>query len=396
MQASSIAFFFLNDFPAGGAEQITANVASSLSQLGHKVTVFCKNLRQIAGEAPSMYPFEVVEHHCEKDEKSILPTLIADFRQRNIKICFFPVFYYCYARELREATGCKIVYANHSVPFWEVIARKAYRKARALRHPLYGLRWIVSDYWRIYYGKCYEKKFSRRYRALLEEVDAYTVLCNGYRQELISQLHLNAKLAQKIHVVHNGCPLPQNEQDTKKEKQIIFVGRLEYADKRPDRLLKIWEIVYNLLPDWELIFVGDGNQRQKLAQIVLRKGLPRVSFVGFQQDVSPFLDKAAILCLTSNFEGWPLVVTEAQQHGVVPIGFDVCAGMEEQFGKNNEYGLLITPFDYADYAHQLTALATDSQRLASMRQAVRLWGENFSLQHAVSAHEELIDQLLQS
>ena len=91
--------------------------------------------------------------------------------------------------------------------------------------------------------------------------------------------------------------------------------------KRPDRLLQVWEKAYHQLPDWELKFVGDGPFRKNLEILAQKLALPRITFEGYKEDATPYMDKAAILCLTSTFEGWPLVITEganvrSSAHGV--------------------------------------------------------------------------------
>lgn len=395
MSSQSIAFFFLNDFPSGGAEYICANIASTLQARGHRVTIFCRKFHKDQLHPSLPLNYEVVQHHRAKDELAILPQVVEACQERNIEVCFFPVFLWAGAAQLRAATGCKIVYANHSVPFWEVIARKAYRKARAKRNPLYALRWVISDYWRIHHAHCYEKKFTKHYLRRLREVDAYTVLCQGYREQLIQQLNLPTALAQKISVLHNGtqavAPLA-----TPKEKIILFVGRLEFADKRPDRLLSIWQRTQNALPDWQLVFVGDGNYREKLEQLTQKLQLQRVSFKGFQTHVETFMNKAAILCLTSNFEGWPLVISEAQVRGVVTMGFDVCEGMREQMLPQWKNGVLIPPFDLDAYAAALVKLAQDDKLRQKMSQNVLQHAQQYTLDAAADEYEQLIEQLLRT
>lgn len=46
--------------------------------------------------------------------------------------------------------------------------------------------------------------------------------------------------------------------------------------------------------------------------------LQRIEFVG-QTDSAPYYSSARILLLTSNYEGTPMVITEAMAAGVVPI-----------------------------------------------------------------------------
>ena len=52
---------------------------------------------------------------------------------------------------------------------------------------------------------------------------------------------------------------------------------MTYADKRIDRLLKIWELACSDLPDWELVLVGDGPRTCYFTAKAVEMGCP--SFV---------------------------------------------------------------------------------------------------------------------
>lgn len=103
-----------------------------------------------------------------------------------------------------------------------------------------------------------------------------------------------------------------------KDNQIVFVGRLENMTKRPYRILQTWKFIEGKYPDWNLTFVGDGPDRQSLEAKVEEQGLKRVTFVGFQNPVE-YYKRASILMLTSDIEGFPLVLAECMSFGVVPV-----------------------------------------------------------------------------
>ena len=70
------------------------------------------------------------------------------------------------------------------------------------------------------------------------------------------------------------------------------------------------------MPDCDLLLVGDGPERTKLQQDVVRLGISdRVHFAGWQADVPPILAAAELLVLPSNWEGMPNVVLEAMAAG---------------------------------------------------------------------------------
>lgn len=104
----------------------------------------------------------------------------------------------------------------------------------------------------------------------------------------------------------------------KKKKEIIFVGRLDYSQKRAFRLVEVWSQLEYLFPDWVLTIVGDGPEADDLKQMARNLELERINFKGFQHP-RPYYERASILILTSEFEGFPLVLAECMSFGVVPV-----------------------------------------------------------------------------
>lgn len=59
------------------------------------------------------------------------------------------------------------------------------------------------------------------------------------------------------------------------------------------------------------------------------------------------------MVLTSQSEGWPLCLTEAQASGVIPIAFACSSGVEEVINKSGEYGFTVECFDENKFAEIL-------------------------------------------
>lgn len=164
----------------------------------------------------------------------------------------------------------------------------------------------------------------------------------------------------KIDVIPN--PFSFAIQENPKKKQLLYVGRLEQGEKRPDRLIKIWERLYRKFPDWEMVIVGDGKERSRLEQEAKR--LERISFVGFQSPEQYYRD-ASIFCLTSNLEGFPMVLPEAMAFGVVPFAFDSFPAVHDII-EDNKTGVLVKPFSIKEYADKLALLMSDEDKRIQM------------------------------
>lgn len=106
-----------------------------------------------------------------------------------------------------------------------------------------------------------------------------------------------------------------------KQKEIIYLGRIDYNQKRVYRVIDTWAKLEAKFPDWKLTIVGDGVERANIEKQVADYGLKHVTFEGFQQP-KPYYERSSILLLTSEYEGFPLVLAECMSFGVVPAVYD--------------------------------------------------------------------------
>ena len=123
-----------------------------------------------------------------------------------------------------------------------------------------------------------------------------------------------------LQVLTNPVTIDSSSYDyflSKKQKEIIYMGRIDYNQKRVYRVVDTWAKLESVFPDWKLTIVGDGTARKDIEKQVKEYGLQRVSFEGFQQP-KPYYERASILMLTSEYEGFPLVLAECMSFGVVP------------------------------------------------------------------------------
>lgn len=107
----------------------------------------------------------------------------------------------------------------------------------------------------------------------------------------------------------------------KKQKEVIYLGRIDYNQKRVYRVIDTWARLEKKFPDWKLTIVGDGVERKNVEKLVADYDLKHVSFEGFQQP-KPYCERASILLLTSEYEGFPLVLAECMSFGVIPGVYD--------------------------------------------------------------------------
>lgn len=114
-----------------------------------------------------------------------------------------------------------------------------------------------------------------------------------------------------------------------KKKLFLAVGRLTYQ-KGFDLLLQAWAQVALLHPDWRLRIVGDGEDKAMLEQ--LRRELnieASTELVPKTNNIAAHYQEAAFFVMSSRFEGFGLVLVEAQTYGLPVISFDCDVGPAE-------------------------------------------------------------------
>lgn len=96
---------------------------------------------------------------------------------------------------------------------------------------------------------------------------------------------------------------------------IIAVGRLAPV-KRYDRLLQAAAILAKRGADFTLNILGEGDERERLESLALQLGIKeKVNFCGFISNPYPAMAAADMYVLSSDAEGFPLVVAEALSLG---------------------------------------------------------------------------------
>jgi glycosyltransferase, family 1 len=382
-------------FALGGAEEVSRQTTCLFSDLGIHTHFFAET--HIAAEwalpADPLIDLSLLPQGMRLWTKESALYLVRAFKERGVKVLIIPIALRNDYLPLIRAAGIKIIYWCHSSPLWELIDRRE-RASYKAHHPWYKNLYSLTLR-RLRLALSSAEKLRTRYRDLVRQVDCFITLTPEYVQEFVSALGLDEEEASRFAVMPNMAFLPKHQPIPAKDrpKKILFVGRLSYADKRPDRVLQIWEKVCQYLPDWEVEIYGKGSEEKFLRRMIQEKQLPRITLKGYIADATAVYASGAILMMTSTYEGWGLVLSEAQASGVVPIAFDSSAGIRELIGKDSTYGCLVAPFDLDAYAAQLRRLCQDVELRNRLSQAAQTHCLDYSPERMRSRWEEIFSQL---
>lgn len=147
--------------------------------------------------------------------------------------------------------------------------------------------------------------------------------------------------------------------------QIIVLARL-MPQKRIDLMMRVWAKVAKDFPDWHVKVLGDGMLKEDLETLANKLGV-QDSFLmpGGVKDVTAELESSDILCLTSEYEGFGIVLIEAMLKGVPVMAFEY-VGVHDII-EDGVDGYIVPFGDVNLYAEKLRRLMTDKDERLRLR-----------------------------
>lgn len=214
-----------------------------------------------------------------------------------------------------------------------------------------------NKFFRIQYGRkgiigLIDRWRTRQDERIVRRFDKFVVLTNedkGYWGGLPN-----------IEVIPNAAIHVSKNYSEVKNKRVIAVGRLDYQ-KGFDRLIQAWKLVQHTgrFSDWKLDIFGQGEWREMLQQMIDKQGLQNT--VKINPPTNAILNEyvhSSLLVMSSNYEGFGMVLVEAMSCGVPVISFDCKCGPKDiiQPGIN---GLLVPNGDIQALADAMMKVMED-------------------------------------
>ena len=200
-----------------------------------------------------------------------------------------------------------------------------------------------------------------------------------------------------VHTVPNPAPAPAEEIAHGGEKAVLWIGRLDPAQKRPEQAILIMEQVVKAVPDARLYLVGRGEDvavERRCRALIRARGLRKnVRMCGFSRLPDEYYRKASVLLMTSAYEVWGMVLSEAMAQGLPIVSYDM---PYLEILKNNGGCAIVPQEDIAGAAAAIVRILQDEGLRTGMAQASLARARELAAVDLRAAWEELFRSLGQS
>jgi glycosyltransferase involved in cell wall biosynthesis len=228
-----------------------------------------------------------------------------------------------------------------------------------------------------------------------KKADQIVAISREMRENLIIDFKLNPH---KVNVIYNPIPIEEISQLAKdksnifslksdKKRKIIAAGRLARV-KRFDRLIRSFAIVRKEL-DVSLLIMGQGELLNELKELTNRLNINEdVIFLGFQKNPYAWISIADIFVLSSDYEGFPMVILESMACGTPVISSDCSTGPREIIS-NGENGILVPVEDENILANAILSVLKDNNLKKKFSREGKIRVDDFKIDKIIPQYELL-------
>lgn len=172
--------------------------------------------------------------------------------------------------------------------------------------------------------------------------------------------------------------------------RVVAAGRLSEAKNYP-MLIEAFEQLLKKT-DAELHIIGDGEEKERLEQLIHSKNLEnRVFLQGFLENPYPWFHHAAVYAMSSAWEGFPNALAEGMFLNGHVVSTDCPTGPSEII-EHEVDGLLVENYNTGQMTEALLRMLTDNELRERVYSKSREVAARFSLEKMVCGFRDLLNK----
>lgn len=232
-----------------------------------------------------------------------------------------------------------------------------------------------------YFGKTKTSLFKQIEKRLAKKSTGIIAISDLQKKELVEE-HSICK-SQKVEVINLGFDLQPFQEKRKHLRDEIrtelqlenndiaigIIGRLAPIKNHSFFLQAIEQVLTKTTKSIKVFIVGDGEERQKIEEKVEKMNQRfenRIKMTSWVKDVGRFNAGLDIICLSSNNEGTPVSLIEAQAGNIPVVTTDV--GGVKDIILENETGFIVPIGNLEMYAEKVLDLVENEEKRLKMSQ----------------------------
>lgn len=289
--------FIQEELKGGGTEKVLIDILNNFDYSNYNVTLL---LVRKTGIYLKQIPSQVYLINIFGDHYSFTERLLIKLKTNCLKH-FYQSFLIKKKLQRKNFDAIISFMEGNSLIFHNYILTHSKRNITWVHTDLQKNNWCLHEFSSLEEEKQMYQKMNDVVFVSTAAKNAFNQLFNEKRNTIIYNLIDNKQICEK------SAQFSVN----KMKFTICNVGRLTYP-KRQDRIIEIASIIKSKGYDMEFWIVGTGELESELKEKVKKKELEdSIIFKGFQENPYPFIKAADVFLLTSEAEGFSLVVCEA-------------------------------------------------------------------------------------
>ncbi len=226
-------------------------------------------------------------------------------------------------------------------------------------------------------------------------IDEHLILKKYDRIVVLTKEDLRTNWKRFHHVT--SIPNPNTITCVKKSsltnKTVCTFGRLNDQKNYGD-LIKAFRIVVNRHSDWILNIYGDGEEKEKLKQIIKLLHLEGNVFLkGYSSSIENELTQSSIAAYTSKSEGFLLAIIEAMECGIPVVSYASPFGPKDIISEGRD-GYLVEVGNKEKLADRICNLIEDDELRQKMGKAASEKARNYTTKIIITQWMALFQKLV--